>query len=256
MRILIGIPTAGDPTPLFLKSLADLHLPPQIEIVGHLVVTGNFVPGQREVILRRAFAQDIDAVIMFDDDMILPRHTLHRLVDGLKSNPRTAIVGGLYYSRDGKQPIAVNRWHSHDIASSTVPAFSEKTPVQVDGVGFGCVALRMAAVTELSLPIFHTQILIDMQHHHVSLCNEDYLLCERLRKAHWSVILDPGLRCGHYDRRSGTISPTSWEQSPTTDHERMLVVTGEGDISLTDEDVRIPCIHEELQTGRIEYIFR
>ena len=256
MKLCLGIPTANDPTPVFLKSLSSLHIPPTVASFERIIVHGNFVPGQRELIVREASKRQAEILIMMDDDMILPPDTLLKLLETLADSPDCALVGALYYSRDGSQPMAVTKWRSGAVASAVVPAFTSIAPVLVDGVGFGCIALRMSALADLHMPLFNTQVIIEAEQQRVRICNEDYLLCERLRQAGWTIKLDARVRCGHYDRKSSKVFPEHWEDDRATNIERMLVQTSQGEIRLEPYDGSVQCITEEHQIGSLDYLIR
>lgn len=224
MRLLIGIPTGGSPAAPFIESLQKLELPPQTTAAGHLLATGNYVPAQRELIVERALTLQTDVLVMCDDDMILPSDALIRLTEVLEQNSRCALVGALYYSRDGFRPMVVDQWNPDDTTSALIPAFDDHTPVSVSGVGFGCIAIRMAAVRTFKPPYFSAHIYIEKQAARVRVCDEDYLFCSRLRYAGWDVFLHPGVRCGHYDRATGIAHPRHWESTQETDHPRMAVM--------------------------------
>jgi hypothetical protein len=256
MKVVIGLPTANDPSPAFIKSLSELQLPAGVSSLDRVIVTGNFVPGQRELIVRKAAAMKADILVMMDDDMVLPPHTLTCLLETLAADPRLAIVGVLYYSRDGSQPMAVAQWSSDNVSAATIPPFTDASPVYVDGVGFGCVAIRMRALQELDLPLFNTQVIIEEEASLVRICNEDYLLCERLRAAGWHIGLDSRVRAGHYDRNSAVTHPIKWETNDITAQERALVLDAEGQVRLVPMNKQIPCIKEEHQIGKLDYLIR
>lgn len=223
MKILLALPTAGNPAAPFLESLASIELPKSTTAFDRLTVTGNFVPGQREVAARRAVATGADILIMLDDDMILAPDAVAAVADALVANPALAIVGALYYSRDGIRPMAADRWDSCDTTTATTPPFGNGLTF-VDAVGFGCVAVRVDALRKLAAPYFSTQVFIEENAARVRICNEDYLLCERMRRAGYRVGLHAGARCKHFDRQSGIAQPVTWEAPQDTAVERMMVV--------------------------------
>ncbi len=181
MKLLIGIPTGGRPTRPFLDALQRLALPPQIAEADRLVWTGNFVPAQREMLAREAISRGADLLAMIDDDIIAPPDALVRLAGTLIANPRAALAGALYYSRDGARPMAVARWHSTDTTTAAIPAFRGDRVVAVDGIGFGCVVVRVAALRALAAPYFAAHLYVDVESRTVRQCDEDYLFCERVR---------------------------------------------------------------------------
>jgi hypothetical protein len=254
MRLLIGIPTAGSPAKPFLETLAKLQLPSGITSVDRITATGNFVPGQRELILRRAISTGADLLAMIDDDIVLPSDALASLTEVLERNARCALAGALYYSRDGLRPMAVSGWNEENTTSAYTPAF-DRAPIEVDGVGFGCVLLRVSAIAALKQPFMGTQVYIEESANRVRICNEDYLFCAKLRRAGHTVLLHPGVRCGHYDRASDSIIPKSWEPASATSVNRMTVMHPDGSIALAPFDAGMPQAKERHMTAPLEYIF-
>lgn len=239
MKLLIGIPTGGQPTRPFLDALAALELPPGVTEADRLVWTGNFVPVQREMIARDAVARGADLLAMIDDDIVLQPDALVRLVAALDADPGAALAGALYYSRDSARPMAVSRWDSTDTTSAAIPAFGGDRVAQVDGIGFGCVVLRVGVLRELATPYFAAHAFVDRHARVVRQCDEDYLYCERVRRAGWRVLLHAGVRAAHYDRASGTSAPARWETDAETDRLRMIVLQ-DGRAQLVPFDDSVP----------------
>ena len=126
MRLFLGIPTAGAPAAPFLESLRAIALPAHASGFERAVITGNFVPAQREIIVERALSWNADVIAMCDDDMVLPPDALERLCALLEADPGTGVAGALYYSRDGLRPMAVDAWDPHDTRRGWIPAFDGK----------------------------------------------------------------------------------------------------------------------------------
>jgi hypothetical protein len=228
MRLLIGIPTGGQPTRPFLDSLAALEIPTTVSAADRVVWSGNFVAAQREMIVRDALRLQADYLAMIDDDIVAPPDALVNLIDVLERDPGVAVAGALYYSRDSLRPMAVSRWESTDTTSAAIPAYAGSSTAVVDGVGFGCIVLRVAALRDLEEPYFATHVYVDESARVVRQCDEDYLLCERLRGAGWRIVLHAGVRAGHYDRGSDSLAPARWESDAETDRVRMAVRSDDG----------------------------
>ena len=216
-------------------------------------MSGNFIPGQRELAVRRALALNADVLVMIDDDMQFPPEAVAMLCDALALDPSLAIAGALYYSRDGIRPMAATRWKSADTTTAGIPAFDAGI-VRVDAVGFGCVALRLSALASLTAPYFGVQIFIEEGAARVRLCNEDYLLCERLRGAGFGIALHAGVRCGHFDRERGMLEPLRWETAAETRAERMLVVQPGPRYALVPYDPAGATANERHEAARLEYV--
>jgi hypothetical protein len=223
LRILLGIPSAGTPAAPFIESLAKIELPVSAEQFARCVITGNYIPAQRDLIVERALESGVDILVMCDDDMVLPVGAVTALCSTLAANPRAAVAGALYYSRDGFRPMAVDKWNEHDTRTAVIPAF-DREPVAVHGVGFGCVALRVSALRDLMPPYFSAHVFVERQAGRVRICDEDYLFCAKLRRANWLVLLDPSVRCGHYNRQLQRAMPDVWEGPDVTSQARIAAL--------------------------------
>jgi Glycosyl transferase family 2 len=252
-RVLLGVASGGRPAAPFIESLARLRLPPSIPALQRSVVTGNYVPAQRELIMRDAIDGNYDYLFFVDDDIVLPPDALELLVATAETDPATAVVGGLYYSRDSLKPIAVADWDSTGTASAHVPAFTSTSTDIVDGIGFGCALLRIAAARKLAAPYFPAHVYIESGARRARLCDEDYLYCERVRHAGNTVRLDARVRCGHYDRASDSTAPIVWEADTATSVPRMVVVEN-GVTRLVPLDPTAACIVENHARAELTYI--
>jgi len=254
MKLLIGIPTGGQPTRPFLDALAALELPASVTDPDRLVWSGNAVAVQREMIARDAVQRGTDLLAMIDDDIVAPPDALVKLIAALQEDPDAALAGALYYSRDSARPMAVARWSSGDTTTAAIPAYASGKVVLVDGVGFGCVVVRVAALRALSLPYFAAHFYVDPSSRSVRQCDEDYLLCERLRAAGRRVLLHAGVRCGHYDRASGATAPSAWEPDAETDRLRMIVLQGDR-TALVPFDDTVPRATERQEPFETTLVF-
>jgi hypothetical protein len=239
VKLLIGIPTGGQPTRPFLDALAQLTLPAAVTEADRLVWTGNAVAVQREMIARAAVARGADLLAMIDDDIVAPPDALVLLVAALEADPDAALAGALYYSRDSARPMAVTRWNSRDTTSAGIPAYAGDRVALVDGIGFGCVVVRVDALRALAQPYFSAHVYVDERSRVVRQCDEDYLFCERLRAAGRRVLLHAGVRAGHYDRARETTAPERWESDAETDRLRMIVLQ-DGETRLVPFDDTVP----------------
>lgn len=251
MKLFLGIPTAGDPTGPFLESLGRLIVPPEISI-EHKTVTGNFVPAQRELLVQ--FAQDAQAdfLLMVDDDIVVPPEAVRKLLDAFDHD--TAVVGGLYYSRDGLRPMGADGWNRNHAPRAHIPAFDDTTAREVSGIGCGCMMVRMSCFAALRRPYFNAQIFIEKARAQVRLCNEDYLLCEAFRDAGYRIKMHGGVRCLHFDRVSNQLFPLAQENNTETDHPRMTVLR-DGRFQLVPDDSSVPGASERFEVATLDYVF-
>ncbi|HEY0393490.1 MAG TPA: glycosyltransferase [Candidatus Elarobacter sp.] len=254
MKLLIGIPTGGQPARPFLDALAALQLPESVTQADRLVWTGNAVAVQREMIARDAVARGADLLAMIDDDMVPPPDALVRLIGALNDDPHAAVAGALYYSRDSARPMAVARWVSTDTTTAAIPAYGGDRIAVVDGVGFGCVVIRVDALRGLTTPYFATHYYVEERSRTARQCDEDYLFCERVRGAGRRVLLHAGVRAGHFDRGSGTTAPARWESDAETDRLRMIVLE-DGLTKLVPFDDTVPRAVERQEQFEATILF-
>lgn len=252
-RVLLGVASGGSPTTPFLEALAQLQLPRNVEPLQRSIVMGNYVPAQRELIMRDAIDGGFDYLFFVDDDVVLPADALERLVETAEADPLTAVVGGLYYSRDSVRPITVADWDSGDTSTAHVPAFTSRSTDVVDGIGFGCALLRVAAARKLTAPYFPAHVYIERGARRARLCDEDFLYCERVRHAGNVVRLDARVHCAHYDRASNSVAPVAWESDAATSVPRMIVAEN-GVTRLVPLDVDVPRIAEHHERAELTYI--
>jgi len=252
-RVLLGVASAGQPTKPFLDALGALRLPASVPSIERSVALGNFIPAQRELIALDAIDGGYDYLFFVDDDIVFPADALSLLIETAESDPTTAVVGALYYSRDSIRPMAVADWHSEDTTSAAVPAFNGNSADIVDGIGFGCALLRVSTLRQLTRPYFPAHVYIERATRTVRQCDEDYLYCERVRKAGWKVRLDARARCTHYDRGSDSVAPMRWEPDSETDHVRMLV-SENGAPKLVPFNGSVPQAHEVHIPADVVYI--
>jgi len=253
MRILLAVPTSGKPTQPFLESLQALELPASALAFDRITIEGNFIPGQRELAARRALTLDADILVMLDDDMILPPKAIVSLVDALLADPRLAVVGALYYSRDGIHPMVADHWTSRDTTTAAIPAYDSGV-TYCDGVGFGCCAIRVEVLRHMARPFFNTQVYVEEHAARVRICNEDYLFCENVRHDGWRVALHAGVRCKHFDRASGLMYPREWETAAATSKPRMVVVEPGPRFRVVPYDPTHPTKAEYHEAAKVDYI--
>ena len=252
-RVLLGVASAGTPTAPFLDGLTRLRLPANVAPLQRSVVTGNYVPAQRELVMQDALEGTFDYLFFVDDDIVLPVRALEMLLETAEADPLTAVVGGLYYSRDSVRPIVVAEWDSGDTSTAHVPAFTSTSTPIVDGIGFGCALLRVAAARKLAAPYFPAHVYVERAARLARLCDEDYLYCERIRQAGNVVRLDARVRCGHYDRASESLAPLAWESDAVTSVPRMIVAEN-GVTHLVPLDAAVPRIAERHVRAELTYI--
>jgi hypothetical protein len=121
-------------------------------------------------------------------------------------------------------------------------------------VGFGCIAIRAGVFSDLSRPYFATQIYVERNAGRVRVCNEDYIFCARLRAAGYRVLLDPRVRCAHYDRVKARAFPERWEDPQASNRKRVLARMGERYALVPLEEAPKTVARERQLPAQVTYI--
>jgi hypothetical protein len=252
-RVLLGVASGGSPTAPFVEALAALTLPESVTALERSVAFGNYIPAQREIIMLDALEGNFDYLFFVDDDIVLPPDALVRLIETAEADPETAVVGGLYYSRDAVRPIVVAGWDPDDTTTAFIPPYTSHTTDAVDGIGFGCALLRVAPARALDPPYFPAHVYIERRARVARQCDEDFRYCHRVRAAGHRVRLDARVRCGHYDRARNISYPERWEADEETGTARMIVA-GERRPQLIPFATSAPRMRESHQGADLVYI--
>jgi hypothetical protein len=187
MRLFLAILSPGTPAAPFLESLKKLRLP-KGTVTMHSVVTGDFVPAQREILFTQALDWGADYILALDDDINLHENTLLALNDAINKDERAAVVGAVSLSRGGLEPMVRGTWDA-----------ANPVPTPIEAVGFGCALIRASILRDFQRPYFASQVFLDTSAGRASVRNEDYLFCERVRNAGYSVLLHAGVRVARLD---------------------------------------------------------
>uniref|UniRef100_A0A6H2A169 Glycosyltransferase n=1 Tax=viral metagenome TaxID=1070528 RepID=A0A6H2A169_9ZZZZ len=181
---------------------------------------GYTVHDGRNLVATLALEMNIPYLLFVDNDTIIPPDALIKL---FKHMPYGDIVGGLYYSKTmppypllfrGRGNGSYENWTDGDI-------------VQVDGLGMGCTLIKTEVFKKI-IPVVKRYVLCTNKekneykevyeffrtrddikvdaHGGVSYdqLTEDLHFCE-IVKSSTKMFIDTGIKCGHYDKRTGVI---------------------------------------------------
>ena len=152
MKIAIGVPHRSQGAAKFWQQLYALEVPPDT-IVYRIACEGTYIVSQRNNIIAQAASVGADALLFVDDDHILPKDVLTRLL--ARNVP---IVSAHYYTR--RPPhystafLRVDQRHWRTISSGSAQADLKIADglVTVDGVGMGCMLIRRPVWEAMSEP--------------------------------------------------------------------------------------------------------
>lgn len=188
MSTLILIPSMDTVPIQFCQSLAMLN---KSGDCGVAIKTGSLVYMARNELAKVAVKMGAEYCLWLDSDMTFEPDTLERLFQTMKEED-APIVSGLYFKRvPPYRPVAYARLEldGDQPVTEELSAIPEK-PVEVDGIGFGCVLMR-------------TDVLISVMSKYGEAFNplptagEDLAFCWRATQCGYRIILDPRIECGH-----------------------------------------------------------
>lgn len=146
----------------------------------------------RTVILEDALEKNVDYLYFIDDDMLIPRGTLPRMLEVFKQNPGLVAVSGHYYRRGSPYTCV---WSMEiDGQWNQVDALDGVHTIHTSGLG--CCLIDVKWVKQhLTYPYFEMK-------HNGKYCTvtDDITFFEKIRAAGGTVVGDAGIRCGHLTR--------------------------------------------------------
>jgi hypothetical protein len=208
-KVVISIPNEGVTRPesydnhmLVAKYIGGLEerlkyekISPRYEFYWHTV--GRLLtPLARETLADQAIKGEMDYMIMFDDDMILPVDFVEAMLNVMEENEHIDILGALAFTRNPPHyPVMYTSVEGYDnvrhqtyFKNEYVKNYPRNKLVECDAVGFGGVAIRMDIFNEMKTPYFFS----------TSGTGEDIYFCYKAKKeANARVFMDTRIKLGH-----------------------------------------------------------
>ena len=201
MKILIAIPTYENIYPDTYKSVWDM------DKYGHEClfefVRGYDVAAARNRIAFKAMELEVDAVMMVDNDVVVPQDTLKHFTEDIKpvqfaympprpTKERERRSGTVIFKND------FNDW-KHPFTNEEIWALRDDgiKKVSVRGGGLGCALIQTDVFRKLNYPYFQW---VNSPFGPEAQQSEDLFFCEQCLGYHIPVYLDTRINCGHLIR--------------------------------------------------------
>lgn len=193
-KVLVACPTRGEVW--YETAMAITEMVADERVVDFLYVQNNrSVIEARNVIANEFIAyKEADVLVMIDDDVIPPSNVID-LSDRLEE-PRVGIVGApCPMFLPGLPPVPnIYMWDEEEEQAAIdlrVKIGPKAHLMEVDAIGFGCVAIRRQLMEEQSLFFNRWDMLGN------TTMGEDIEFCLRAKEAGWRTKADLSLLCEH-----------------------------------------------------------
>ena len=151
--------------------------------------------------------------------------------------------------------MAVSRWTSTDTTTAAIPAYAGDRVVPVDGVGFGCVVVRVAALRALAAPYFAAHAYVDRADAHRAPVRRRLSAVRALpRRGPARAARTPA--CAPVTTTAAATRPRrrAWESDAETDRLRMIVLE-DGRTKLVPFDDAVPRARERQERFETTILF-
>lgn len=189
IRILVAVPTFENILPDTFKSIYNL------DKTEDMIVDFDFVKGYdcaraRNVIAEKAIKGNYDYVLMVDSDIILPAHTLTKMLKEPKPiclgcYPRKNTKNGTFEIFKPGQQDYIKTFNYKEIVN-------HNDKIEIKGGGFGCAMIYVNVFKYLTKPFFKY-----VEYDNGGHLSEDNYFCSNARKAGYKIYADTGVKCGH-----------------------------------------------------------
>lgn len=198
MKILICVPSMDMVAAGFAQSLATLNK------VGECAISficGSLVYDARNKLARQALEIGADYTVWFDSDMIFEPDTLVKLIDHLEKDD-CDIISGIYFRRSAPfTPVLFKKLNlsGEHCQWKDYPDYPKDSLFDVQGIGFGCCAVKSEILLAMSVKYKDFFSPIDG-------VGEDLSFCWRARELGYKIKCDSSIKCGHVGHMTVTES--------------------------------------------------
>ncbi len=174
---------------------------------------GRFMTAMaREKLTDAALKENVDLMLMYDDDMLLPIDMVERMLFDLEENPQIDILAPLAFMRgEPHYPVIYTttegfdqKHHRSYFSNQVVKNYPRDQLVECDAVGFGAVLIKMEVVKKMAAPYFFS----------TTGSGEDIYFCMKARRESKArVFVDTRIKLGHITNPVIVDEDYYWEYS-------------------------------------------
>ena len=216
LKIMVGVPVADSVGGLFVGFFGSILLgfARMGFYVGHSVSDKVPLDAARRDILKSCLQSkvDYDYLLWIDSDMFLTDQDALTLIKYLEENPDIDAATGMYVKKAKPfNPVCYHMLTDPKTGDYTfkmfIPINSE--PTDIDGFGFGCVAMRVKSIKEKLVPMVPDGKFFWFDDRY----GEDLHFCALMKKAGMKMVLLPSVSVMHQGA-AVAFDPTFWGLQP------------------------------------------
>lgn len=153
-------------------------------------------PMAREKLAQVAVEENLDYILMYDDDMLLPMNMVEEMIYDFEKNPEIDILAPLAFMRGSPNyPVIYSvekGWDENEHREYFINRFVKSYPknklIECDAVGFGAVMIKVELLKKMKEPYFFS----------TTGAGEDVYFCHKAKEeANAGVFMDTRIKLGH-----------------------------------------------------------
>jgi hypothetical protein len=150
----------------------------------------------REKLVEHAIKENMDYIIFYDDDMILPPDFAIKMLETMRKHPKIDVLGALAFMRNPPHyPVIYSVIEGFDRLSggeyyirNFVKRYPKNSLVECDAVGFGGVCIKVELLKKMKAPYFMVTTNL----------GEDIWFCYKAKKEYGArIFMDTSIKMGH-----------------------------------------------------------
>lgn len=223
LGVIIGVPSVGWQSTLFLKSIVTMVMPLNTVITYKFIGTrryGNQVRPVAEadnVLVHEALAEGAQYLFSLEEDVIVPPLALRQLQATLGRNPDATVAAGIVTSKTIPPEPLIYR----EDGLGAYWNFRQGEVFDVGGVHMGCTLIRLADLAQIETEMVEVEdypkpgaktlmreyfrTMSEPDPDGKTRQSQDLFFCQLLRQNRRRILADAGVQCGHFDVENGLL---------------------------------------------------
>lgn len=150
----------------------------------------------REKLVENALKEEVDYILMYDDDMLLPSNFMEAMIEDIEKHPEIDVLAPLAFMRNPPHYAVMyttiegydEKQHIPYFINNFVKKYPKDALVECDAVGFGSALIKLSMVKRMTAPYFMS----------TTGSGEDIYFCVSAKNdAKARIFMDTRIKLGH-----------------------------------------------------------